>query len=48
MNFIQKHQKNVKELLSSHNLDYNDFFKLIRNEKKTINTIADLRSLWTH
>ena len=29
-----------------HEIDYNDFLEELRERKKSINTIADLRSLW--
>ena len=48
MNFIQKNSKMVIQLLSSNSLEYHDFLKMVRNEKKTVNTIANLRELWTH
>lgn len=47
ISFIEKNEKKMRALLLQHKLPFHSFKNAMRHEKKTINTIADLRRLWT-
>lgn len=47
ISFIERNDQKVRALLARNNLNYQDFLQRMRLEKKIINTIADLRRLWT-
>ena len=44
---MEKNEKKMRALLLQHKLPFHSFKNAMRHEKKTINTIADLRRLWT-
>lgn len=47
ISFIERNDQKVKSLLSKNGVNYHDFLAKMKAEKKIINTIADLRRLWT-
>lgn len=47
ISFIERNDQKVRSLLSKHSVNYHEFMQRMRVEKKIINTIADLRRLWT-
>lgn len=47
INFILKNDRVVRQILSRDRLVYGEFMKQVRARKQTINTIAELRRLWT-
>jgi hypothetical protein len=36
----------MKHLTKNHKIDYNSFINRLKELKKTVNTIADLRNMW--
>jgi hypothetical protein len=46
ISFIEKYQDKVKYITRKNNVDYEDFVEELKEKKKVINTIADLRSMW--
>lgn len=48
ISFIEKNEKKVRSLLRQEKATYSCFIAMMREEKKSINTICDLRKLWTH
>jgi hypothetical protein len=47
ISFIEKNDLKVRALLARNGVNYQEFVGRMRSEKKIINTIADLRRLWT-
>jgi hypothetical protein len=47
ISFISKNERKVKALLVAERIPFGDFMARMREEKRIINTIADLRRLWT-
>ena len=47
ISFIERNDQKVRSLLAKNNVNYHEFMQRMRVEKKIINTIADLRRLWT-
>lgn len=47
ISFIERNDQKVKALLAKNGVNYHDFLLKMKVEKKIINTIADLRRLWT-
>lgn len=45
---MEKYKNIVKKVTEKNNVDYEDFMRGIKDKKKSINTIADLRDLWTN
>ncbi|CAM5999318.1 unnamed protein product [Sphagnum balticum] len=48
ISFIEKNEWKIRPLLVRNGVNVGEFIVKMRMEKKTINTIADLRRLWTH
>lgn len=46
--FIEKNERKIRALLRQERVTYSCFIAMMRQEKKSINTICDLRRLWTH
>lgn len=47
ISFIERNDAKVKGLLAKNGVNYLEFVQRMKSEKKIINTIADLRRLWT-
>jgi hypothetical protein len=47
ISFIERNEVSLESLLDRLNITYNELMGLLKEEKKKINTIADLRRLWT-
>ena len=47
INFIERNDKKIRELLIGTDIKYAEFWKRIRSQKKSMNTIAGLRAWWT-
>jgi hypothetical protein len=48
ISFIERNEKKVRALLRQERVTYSCFIEMMREEKRSINTILDLRRLWTH
>jgi hypothetical protein len=48
ISFIERNERKVRTLLRKEGVAYSCFIEMMREEKKSINTIQDLRRLWTH
>ena len=47
INFIERNGEKIKELLMGSDVSYSDFLRRLKNQKKYLHTIAELRAWWT-
>lgn len=48
ISFIEKNERKMRSLLRREQVAFSRFIEMMRKEKKMINTMQDLRGLWTH